>query len=254
MENKETKVIPIEGAINIEKYYEAYPDGNGYIFNGYLHGDLLAECIKANYTLLEKQEECERLKNELLTYGATGICETCTEKSVLENDKLKSTIRCLEKDLSTTDCITETLKAQYKELQAENDSLKSELMQTNCYLDVDKEIIDKLKADNEELKEYIKHLHNLCGNETDKQYGYKQTLTEIKEIAEPYQKDIQNICSNCNNYDDCHACCKFDLNCYQYKKGDTKACGKFIELKEFEINNLANKILNKISEVIPNEN
>ena len=152
MENKETKVTPIEGAINIEKYYEAYPDGNGYIFNGHLHNDLLAECIKANYTLLEKQEECERLKNELLTYGATGICETCTEKSVLENDKLRSTIKCLEKDLSTADCIAETLKAQYKELKAENEQLKK----VSC-----------------KFKDY-------CTCDTEK---LKQTLTEIKEIA-----------------------------------------------------------------------
>ena len=45
---------------------------------------------------------------------------------------------------------------------------------------------NKLKAKEqecEELKEYIKHLHNLCGNETDNQYEYKQTLQEIKEIA-----------------------------------------------------------------------
>ena len=46
------------------------------------------------------------------------------------------------------------------------------------------EQLDQLKAENDELKEYIKHLHNLCGNETDKQYQYKQTLTEIKEIGE----------------------------------------------------------------------
>lgn len=44
--------------------------------------------------------------------------------------------------------------------------------------------LDQLKAEKDELKEYIKHLHNLCGNETDKQYKYKQTLIEIKEIAE----------------------------------------------------------------------
>ena len=45
-----------------------------------------------------------------------------------------------------------------------------------------KELLDQLKAENDELKKYIKHLHNLCGNETDRQYQYKQTLTEIKEI------------------------------------------------------------------------
>ena len=122
------------------------------------------------------------------------------------------------------------------------------------------EAYEKLKQENEILEkvnkvnqEKIKKLNEQLEEEfIAKQYGDEAlffTLMDIKEIAKPYQKDIQNICSNCNNYDDCHACCKFDLNCYQYKKGDTKACDKFIELKEFEINNLANKILNKISEV-----
>ena len=37
--------------------------------------------------LARKEQECERLKNELSTYGATGICEVCTEKSVLQNDR-----------------------------------------------------------------------------------------------------------------------------------------------------------------------
>ena len=44
--------------------------------------------------------------------------------------------------------------------------------------------LDQLKTENEELNKYIKHLHNLCGNETDKQYKYKQTLTEIKQLLE----------------------------------------------------------------------
>ena len=77
----------------------------------------------------------------------------------------------------------------------------------------------------------------------------KQTLQEIKEIAEPYQKEIKKICGNCDNYDGCHACCKFDLNCYQYKKGDTIACEKFILHWKYYINELANKILQRISEV-----
>lgn len=53
----------INGAINIDKYYESEPDGNGYIFNGYLHGDLLAECIKANYTLSEQQDKLQKYDN-----------------------------------------------------------------------------------------------------------------------------------------------------------------------------------------------
>ena len=78
---------------------------------------------------------------------------------------------------------------------------------------------------------------------------YKQTLIEIREIAKPYQRDIDKICGNCRRYDDCHACCMDDINCYQYKKGTTPACDKFMELKDFDINKLANQILQKISEV-----
>lgn len=43
--------------------------------------------------LKRKEQECERLKDELSTYGATGICETCTEKSVLQNDKYIKALR-----------------------------------------------------------------------------------------------------------------------------------------------------------------
>lgn len=38
-------------------------------------------------------DENNRLKHELSVYGATGICETCTDKTLLENDKLKQTLR-----------------------------------------------------------------------------------------------------------------------------------------------------------------
>lgn len=40
-----------------------------------------------------KEQECKRLKDELSTYGATGICETCTDKSVLQNDKYARILR-----------------------------------------------------------------------------------------------------------------------------------------------------------------
>lgn len=43
--------------------------------------------------LKRKEQECERLKDELSTYGATGICETCTAKSVLQNDKYTKVLR-----------------------------------------------------------------------------------------------------------------------------------------------------------------
>ena len=56
--------------------------------------------------------------------------------------------------------------------------------------------LDQLKAENEELKEYIKHLHNLCGNETDKQYEYKQTLIEIKFWARELLKRTGQVVPN----------------------------------------------------------
>ena len=131
-------------------------------------------------------------------------------------------------------------------------------------------IIDQLKAENKELKEELDFQKNMyeCAraDEEDKfeeilelkeenEYNetnaieFKQTLTEIKKVAEPYQKDIDKICGNCRRYDSCHACCMDTLNNYEYRTGTTKACDKFIELKDFDINKLANQILHKISEV-----
>lgn len=36
----------------------------------------------------KSKRECENLKKELSAYGATGICETCSDKSVLKADEL----------------------------------------------------------------------------------------------------------------------------------------------------------------------
>lgn len=76
-----------------------------------------------------------------------------------------------------------------------------------------------------------------------------QTLTEIKEIAEPYKMAIKKICGNCKKYDGCHACCYKDINCYKYTSSKTNACEEFTCLDELVLNVLANKILQKISEV-----
>ena len=90
-----------------------------------------------------------------------------------------------------------------------------------------KQQLDKLKAENEKLE---------------------QTLAEIKEIAEPYKMLIKKICGNCKKYDDCHACCYKDINCYKYTSSKTDACEEFTYLDEFVPNILANNILQKISE------
>ena len=76
----------------------------------------------------------------------------------------------------------------------------------------------------------------------------KQTLAEIKEITEPYKMTIKKICGNCKKYDDCHACCYKDINCYKYTSSKTDACEEFTYLDEFIPNLLANNVLQKIRE------
>ena len=56
------------------------------------------EKLLADKSIIEESlkiviDENNRLKHELSVYGATGICETCTDKTLLENDKLKQTLR-----------------------------------------------------------------------------------------------------------------------------------------------------------------
>ena len=105
--------------------------------------------------------ENEKLKKELSTYGATGICETCTEKSVLKCDQLEVE--------------NEELKKWKKE------HLKDvEFIERNPVIDILNSMADNilLEQRNEKLK---------------------QTLTEIKEIAKgvrsylnyPSPKDVR---------------------------------------------------------------
>ena len=54
---------------------------------------MIMRIAELSANLVAKEQECERLREELSTYGATGICETCTEKSVLRNDKYTKTLR-----------------------------------------------------------------------------------------------------------------------------------------------------------------
>ena len=49
--------------------------------------NLLGVFSKQEQQLDQLKDKNERLKNELSTYGATGICEVCIDKSVLQNDK-----------------------------------------------------------------------------------------------------------------------------------------------------------------------
>ena len=76
--------------------------------------------------------------------------------------------------------------------------------------------------------------------------GYKQILKEIEEIVTPYKMTIKKICGNCKKYDDCHACCYKDINCYKYTSLETNACEDFVYLDKFVPNLLANNIIERI--------
>lgn len=92
------------------------------------------------------------------------------EFSNLRIIQLQETLSQYETDLSTKDCIVETCKAQYKELKAEN---------------------EKLDTENKRL---VAELANPVFDSFEELDRLKQTLTEIKEIAEGCQ------------YGDCHEC------------------------------------------------
>ena len=113
----------------------------------------------------------------------------------------------------------------------------------------------QLKADEEYHKEEENTLRKIIKNKEERNIELykennklKQTLAEIKEIAEPYKMIIKKICGNCKKYDGCHACCYKDINCYKYTNPKTNACEEFTYLDDFVPNIIANSILQKISE------
>ena len=158
------------------------------------------------------------------------------------------------------------MQRQVNQLEKENEELKEQI---NCRCfdpknnnnrcisynriaeDYERDLkqLNQLKEDNEELKNAYTRLNSLYNDNCNFTDKLEQAFIEIKEIVKPYQRNIDKICGHCRRYDCCHACCIDDINCYQYKKPTTPACDKYCELKEFEINNMANQVLQKISEV-----
>ena len=55
---------------------------------------LLNSVGKDNYRLMQ---ECEELKEQLQANQPTGICETCTAKAILQNDKYRKALEEIEK-------------------------------------------------------------------------------------------------------------------------------------------------------------
>ena len=168
-------------------------------------------------SLRGENDNCDEIKDcfikELL--GKLALKEQECEKLKIEVEKWESAFTLDTKMLDNADCRNNELEQQLDQLKAENDLYK-----------------------------------NAHKTEQDRRRSYENALAEIKEIAEPYKMTIKKICGNCKKYDDCHACCYKDINCYKYTSSETSACEEFTYLDEFIPNLLANSILQKISEVI----
>jgi chromosome segregation ATPase len=152
------------------------------------------DCYALEWIVLAFADEFKQLKveNEEL------------KKANEEKNELLSKLGC--PTIATARMKAFTLEQQLDQLKSDNDSLKSELMQIYCYLDADKETIDQLKKDNEELKRLIAKQKNAkiqLSKLKDKQYkefcDIKQTLAEIKEIAEK-MKNMEEECGKCMSY------------------------------------------------------
>lgn len=133
----------------------------------------------------------------------------------------------------------EDLFKQLKRLKKENEKQKEQIKQLEDFIKSDGEIDHinheytyKLKKENEGLKEEILKWQTAYSRQyqinenkgyNKKEEQYRQTLQEIKEIAEPVKKDI---CNNCG-WQDSDGC-----------EPEGCACNEFIT------------ILHKINEVI----
>ena len=116
--------------------------------------------IKTVELLVSKEQECERLE-EIIQLQNKMQMEVCEEKNK-ELDQLKTENEALKKAIE--------YDSRYNDLQAE--------------IDCGETIIKQLKAENDGLKEEYWKLEQ--GNDflAEKNSKLKQTLTEIKEIAD----------------------------------------------------------------------
>ena len=129
--------------------------------------------------------------------------------------------------------INEDFKTAWKELKAENEELKK--------------IINEAKNSNLDLKSFL--VGEAVGKEYEQQLDQlKQTLAEIKEIAEPYEMTIKKICGNCKKYNSNYGTCNKNINRYKPTSSKTVACEEFTYLDELVPNIIAINILQKISE------
>lgn len=132
-------------------------------------GQFLDQLHQRTKELEEKELECENLKNELLSYSTTGICETCTEKSLLENNELKSKIRKLKSGYAE---LTEIVEPYINDFTGYNEEL-------GCFDTV--LCIKELLKEKSDLKEYrlqeLEYIRTmlvcLLANEENAKQAYK---------------------------------------------------------------------------------
>lgn len=198
-----------------------------------------------NTLLKHEVQECERLKHD--NDYEVGALEKTIDKLTVENEELERLYKELQDDMLACNKCRATIKLQQQldQLKEDNEELKKQLQAQCAFTRHEQKLIycvaydETCKTGNDCKQEKCIFKDNI---------KLKQTLTEIKGIVKPHQRNIDKICGHCRRYDTCHACCIDDINCYQYKKPTAPACDKYCELKEFEINNMANQVLQKISE------
>lgn len=200
-----------------------------------------------NTLLKHKQQECDRLKHD--NDYEIGALEKTIDNLTAENEDLERLYKELQDDMLACNKCRATIKLQQQldQLETENEELKKQLQAQRAFTRHEQKLIYCVAYD-ETCKTGKDCKQEKCIFKDN--IKLKQTLTEIKGIVKPHQRNIDKICGHCRRYDCCHACCIDDINCYQYKKPTTPACDKYCELKEFEINNMANQVLQKISEVL----
>lgn len=107
--------------------------------------------------LKRKEQECQDLRNLISTFGATGICEVCTDKSVLISDEYTKAIKQIKEIAQWT--------------------VKSPMSSATE--------ITKFEGILKTIELAEKRINDAKNN--SKYFKLKQNLAEIKEIAEEQQ-------------------------------------------------------------------
>ena len=191
--------------------------------------------------IIDKYPDCE-----YYNFSLGGICDQTTLSG-----NGKNCAKCSD----INGCF---IKEHYKQFKRKEQECQ-QTMDNYVQLDLQRvkeynELVDLYKAKEQECEKLKTQILLLQTMEIEELKNYKQSLDEIKEIAEPYKMIIKKICGNCKKYDDCHACCYKDINCYKYTSPKTNACEEFTYLDKFVPNILSNSILQKISEAEDDRN